>query len=100
MRRTKSFQSSDKTRVINERVESASLDLEDQREQAIHRVCGLLKDGLASGQGREDSVEDHRKLLAIARGQIEAKGLGRSGEQGAEGAHASVAEDPGICRRS
>ena len=70
MPRTKSFQSSDKMCVINERVESGGLGSEDERERAIQRVRGL-KDGLASGQGREDSVEDDRKLLAIARGQID-----------------------------
>ena len=58
-------------RVINERVESGNLGSEDRREQAIRRLRGLITEGLASGQGREDSDEDHGELLAMARGQIE-----------------------------
>lgn len=43
----------------------------DQRDQAIQRLRALVEEGLASGPGREDTEEDDRTLLAIARGQID-----------------------------
>ena len=43
----------------------------DQEEQAKKRLRDLIEEGLASGPGRPRSKADDKKLLAIARGEID-----------------------------
>lgn len=43
----------------------------DQDEQARQRLRNLIEEGLASGPGRARTKADEKKLLAIARGEID-----------------------------
>jgi len=43
----------------------------DQEEEARKRLRDLIQEGLASGPGRRRTKSDEKKLLAIARGEID-----------------------------
>ena len=43
----------------------------DQEEQAKKRLRDLIEDGLASGPGRRRTKADEKKLLSMARGEID-----------------------------
>jgi antitoxin ParD1/3/4 len=43
----------------------------DQEEQAVKRLRDLVAEGLASGKASPRSRADERRLLAIARGEID-----------------------------
>ena len=43
----------------------------DQEEQAKKRLRELIEEGIASGPGRSRTKADNKKLLAIARGEVD-----------------------------